>query len=208
MSIQASVPLSDSLRVVLREVFRAPEYEWDVPRHPLQFLIDLWERSYSWLRALEADHPGAYYVLIGTLSAVLIAILVHFGYLMSRALRSKAAARESPAMVVPSELYGPDWYIVEARRLAGRGLYAAALSHRFRALVLQLDRRRVVRFHPSKTPAEYALEAELGEALRRELADLVMDLYRHLFGGVPCDEESVERFDQRAASLARDHAAH
>ena len=36
----------------------------------------------------------------------------------------------------------------------------------FLALVLELDQRHLVRFHPSKTPREYSTEARLAEPSR------------------------------------------
>lgn len=205
--VQVSAPPPDSVRAVLREVFRAPEYQWDLPRNPLQFLIDLWQRAYGWLGALEADHPGAYYVLIAAMSFVLVAILAHFSYLLWRALRS-SGSDEFSTTLAQAERRGAEWHLEESRRLADRGLFAEALAHRFRALVLQLDEIQVVRFHPSKTPAEYAREAALEASPREEFSGLVADLYRYLFGGERCDVASVARFDERAAMLTASHEAH
>jgi hypothetical protein len=55
----------------------------------------------------------------------------------------------------------------------------------FLALALELDRRSLLRFHPSKTPAELAAEARLGEDGRRRLGALVGSLYTHAFARVP-----------------------
>ena len=70
--------------------------------------------------------------------------------------------------------------------LARAGRYAEALGQRFLALVLELDRRKALRFHASKTPAEYVGEARLTDRGRASLAGLVAQLYRHLFAAVPC----------------------
>src|SRR6266566_541580 len=58
-----------------------------------------------------------------------------------------------------------------AARRAGR--YVEALAHRFLAVVLELDRLKALRFHVSKTPAEYVGEARLTDAGRASLAGLV-----------------------------------
>src|SRR5947208_14696553 len=92
---------------------------------------------------------------------------------------------------------------VRAEELARAGRYAEALAHRFVALVLDLERRRALAFHPSKTPAEYVGEARLDAAGRASLAGLVGRLYRHLFGGVPCDEGGYREFGAAADELGR-----
>ena len=68
--------------------------------------------------------------------------------------------------------------------------------------VLELDRRGALRFHPSKTPAEYLREAQLDAAGQSGLAELVWALYRHLFGGVPCAADDWVAFDHAAESLS------
>jgi len=89
------------------------------------------------------------------------------------------------------------------RRSWRAGRYAEALAHRFVALVLDLERRRALAFHPSKTPAEYVGEARLDAAGRASLAELVARLYRHLFGGVPCDAGGYREFGAAADEVGR-----
>src|SRR5690606_37514910 len=50
------------------------------------------------------------------------------------------------------------WYRSQADLLAARGLHDEAVQSEFLALVLELDEHRWLRFHASKTPAEYATE--------------------------------------------------
>jgi hypothetical protein len=200
VTVQQPTLPQDSLRAILDDIFSAPEYQWDLRRHPLQFLLDLWARVYRWFDALEADHPVTYYVLIALLSGVLVAILAHFGYLIWRALRPRSAPVDPAAAAAPGRR-GAQWYLSEARRLAGKGRFAESLAHRFRALILDLDRRHAVAFHPSKTPAEYVREAKLDQSGRAVLSGLVAQLYRHLFGGASCDADTVNRFDEQAAVL-------
>jgi len=99
------------------------------------------------------------------------------------------------------------WHVAEARRLALAGRYGEALAHRFVALVLELDKGGALRYHPSKTPAEYVNEARLGAAAADEFRVLVAVLYGHLFGGALCSEQTLAAFDRRAAALAGHHAA-
>src|ERR1700694_4791055 len=94
-------------------------------------------------------------------------------------------------------------HLARAAELARGGRYAEAMGHRFLAVVLEMDRLEVVRFHASKTPAEYVGEARLDDASRSSFAALVAQLYRHLFGAIPCDETEYRAFGAVAQELSR-----
>ena len=51
---------------------------------------------------------------------------------------------------------------------------------------VELDARQVVRFQVSKTPGEYAAEAQLPEEQRVVLREVVRGLYGHVFAEIPC----------------------
>jgi Domain of unknown function (DUF4129) len=68
-------------------------------------------------------------------------------------------------------------------------------------VVLELDRAEALRFHASKTPAEYVGEARLDDMGRATFATLVARLYRHLFGAQPCDEMDYRDFGDTADQL-------
>ncbi len=191
---------------MLRRVYAAPEYNWDLPNDPLRLFREWYRAALEWLEALEQAHPVAYFAVLGAMTGLLVAIAVHLAYLMWRALRPRARIAATPAggRLRPQDAA---WYLREARRMADQGRYAEALAHRFTALALELDRRKAVRFHPSKTPAEYVGEARVGPAARQALMDLVLALYDHLFGGISAGADDVRRFDQRASEIATHHAA-
>ncbi len=205
MSPVLQTPSADSVRAVLGRVYAAPEYEWDIPRDPLaairRFILGILER----FQQLEQAHPLAYWVLMGIMTVVLVAILVHFTYLVWRALKPRLATDTTTAGA-RGQLRDAAWHLREARRLAEAGRYAEALAHRFTALVLDLDRRDALTFHPSKTPGEYAMEARLDDFGQSAFAELVAKLYRHLFGGTPCTADDFSSFERRAGEL-RAHIA-
>lgn len=197
---------ADSIRAVLERVFATPEYDWELRRHPLQFLLDWYRGLLDWLDALASSHPVAYWVLIGLLAGILVAILAHFGYLVVRALRPRASSRAAQAVVLTGSRDAA-WHLAEARRLAREGRCGEALAHRFIALLLELDEDGTIRYHPSKTPAEYVREVRLGAVASNDLQLLVTTLYGHLFGGAPCSELDVAAFDRRASALVGHHVA-
>ncbi|MGD2134869.1 MAG: DUF4129 domain-containing protein [Gemmatimonadales bacterium] len=196
---------ADSLRAVLRQVFASSEYQWEVRRDPLQFLRDAFARVVTWLQQLEAAHPVAYWALVGMMVVLLVAIVVHVGYVLVQVLRPAEGRRAGAATSVV--VRDAAWHLREAQRLAANGRYAEALGHRFTALLLDLDRRNLVRFDASKTPAEYLDEAELDEPGRGAMRTLVSALYRHVFGGAPCTADDVDAFHRLAGTVARHRVA-
>ena len=194
----------DSLRAALREVFARPEYRWNERPDPWAWIVAVWDRLLDWLDGLQRGHPAGFKVLLALLTLVLVGLLAHMGYVVWRITRPTA---RTPAWgagaggIGAPELADGRAHRLRAEELARAGRYAEAMAHRFVALVLDLERRRALAFHPSKTPAEYVGEARLDAAGRASLAELVARLYRHVFGGIPCDEGGYREFGAAADEL-------
>ena len=198
----------DSLRAALREVFARPEYRWNERPDPWGWILAVWYRLLDWLDAVQRGHPAGFKVLLALSALVLVGLLAHMGYVVWRITRPTARTPAGGAGGGAGGIGGPVLADARAQRvraeeLARAGRYAEALAHRFVALVLDLERRRALAFHPSKTPAEYVGEARLDAAGRASLAELVARLYRHLFGGVPCDAGGYREFGAAADEVGR-----
>ena len=197
---EATVPPPDSVRVALQEVFARREYDWETHTSLFAWLREQFLWVLAWMDRLEHSHPVSFYVLVLALALVLLAIVAHFAYVLRRAFA--AVEPETPAgSGVAAVRQDAAWHLAEALRLSAAGRYSDALSHRFLALVLELDRRKALRFHSSKTPAEYVGEASMDEHGRGRLRALVLALYRHVFGAVPCTAREWIAFDREAAAL-------
>lgn len=133
---------------------------------------------------------------------MLVLLATHIGYVVWRIVhptaRAGAAAASGRAVILDA-----DSHLARAAELARAGRYAEALGHRFLAVVLELERRDALQFHSSKTPAEYVGEARLDPSGRASFAALVAQLYRHIFGAVPCDRSDYEAFGAVAQELSR-----
>ena len=189
--------MQDSLRAVLDSVFAKPEYHWVERRHPLAFIARWLEGLSRWLSALRDAHPLGFRLLLAGLVVVLVASLVHAGWILSRAIRSGDATRAPEASVAIRK--DRAWYRAEANRLAALGQYPEAMQAEFLALVLALESRALLRFAPSKTPAEYAREAQLGSQARGDFGALVAALYGYAFARWPCGPEEFARWREEAA---------
>jgi uncharacterized protein DUF4129 len=189
--------IQDSLRAVLDSVFAAPEYHWVERRHPLAFVARWLEGLQRWLSALRDAHPLGFRLLLAGLVIVLVASLVHAGWILSQAIRVGEATRGPGAPVAIRK--DRAWYGAEADRLAASGQYREAMQAEFLALVLALESRALLRFAPSKTPAEYARDARLGPQARSDFRALVTALYGYAFARWPCGPEEFARWRAQAA---------
>jgi len=195
----------DSLQAVLDSVFRGRAYRWTDRPDPLAFLHEWWGALRLWLSTLQDRQPLLYHLLVSLLVVVLVVVLVHALWVMGQTLRSAQAPASGGERAARFEVRGAAWYRREAERLAVLGRYPEAMQAEFLALVLDLDARRVLRFHPAKTPNEYTHEATLPEPVREAFRDLVRSLYRYAFARVPCG--SAEFAEWRSRAIADRYAA-
>lgn len=193
----------DSIRRALGDVFARPAYQWVEQRSVRSWLRLRWDELREWIDALRESDPALFNVLLVALVLLLAALLLHIGYVLWRVLRRSAPAA-GPTVARTTTRSSAGAHFARADELAAAGKWVEALGHHFLALVLELDRRRAVRFHPSKTPAEYISEARLDPPGRASLRDVVGRLYRHVFGAAPCDADAYDAFG-RAAQVVMQH---
>ena len=187
----------DSLRSVLDSVFAAPAYHWVRRGEPLAFLRRAMQTIGAWLDRMQLTQPILYRIVIYLLLAGMLALVLHATWRFFTEVRSA----DTPDGIRDPRVVRRDegWYRTEADRLARAGRFAEAIQADFLALVLVLDERKQLRFHPSKTPAEYARDTTLAPLAREDFRDLVRRLYAYAFARVPCGAADFFDWRQRAA---------
>ncbi|HUF34324.1 MAG TPA: DUF4129 domain-containing protein [Gemmatimonadales bacterium] len=196
MPPQAAGP--ESFRATLDSVFAGPAYRWaDVPA-PLRLLRQWWDRLGEWLLGLRADNPLAYRLLVIGLLVALLLIFARAGYVVWRTARAAARDDRAPRRAA-AELRDAAWYGRAADQAAAEGRLVDAIQLAFVALALALHDQGAVRYHASKTPAEYVREARLAEGDRDRLRSLVRALYAHGFGGRPLTPDDYRRWRDAGA---------
>ena len=172
---------------MLDTVFAAPAYTWVGENHPLVAVRNWWDRLGDWLATTRVDHPAVFQAMILALTAVLVGIVVHAGYVFLRTLRA-ASRREGVAVAGPPVAFQRDarWYLQAADDAAAAGRHREALSLAFEALIFRLDALGSVRWGPGKTAREYAREARLAPADRQRLGGAVGTLYQCVYGRAAC----------------------
>lgn len=189
---------ADPLRPVLDSVFAAPKYQWVTPRDPLAWIRWVVDHLVELLSRVASAAPGVYWVLVAILVIILVGILVHGGSIFLTAVRyaSTPEARSTRPVAARRDAR---WFQTQADRFAAEGRYADAVRALFEAVVLELDGQGAVRWHPSKTPREYAREVKLGGESRARLAALVDGVYAYSFAKVPCGAPEWEAWRGTAA---------
>lgn len=195
----------DSIRLAIERVFARDEFQWREPSGPLAWLRRQWAALVRWLEQLQSDQPTLFLVLVVALAVTAVAILVHLGVLAFRVVTAREgppAERHADVAMPPN----PDAMTQQAETLAGDGRYREAVIMLFQATLVRLDAQRAIRFHPSKTPAEYVIEASLRPTGRSALAGMVDRLYHYLFGDAPCHEDEWRAFRSLAEEVPGDVA--
>jgi hypothetical protein len=191
---------ADSLRTAIDAVLSQGRYQVAAPRDPWAPIRRLWSLTLDALEQLRTDNPVAYRALVWLLVAVLLAIVAHAMWVAARTIQSGSAAEAKERLQPSSTPRDATWYAREAARLAAAGQFADAMQADFLRLMLELDARNVTRFHPSRTPGEYARDPRLPAESRTELRSLVRSLYAYAFARVPADESAWEAWRARAAA--------
>ncbi|HEU5359062.1 MAG TPA: DUF4129 domain-containing protein [Gemmatimonadales bacterium] len=197
----------DSLRAALDSVFADRAYHWRGVTDPLGWLGRWFGALADWIMGLRQGQPWLYWAVLLALLTLVVGIFVHVAWVAARAVRYSTAADASYAGAA-AEVHDEAWFLALADRLAGDGRSAEAVRTAFQALVLELTRAGVVRYHPSKTPREYLREARLPVEARARLGGLVESLYRFAFAGASCGPSDYAEWRRRAAEVRWDAPAH
>jgi hypothetical protein len=186
----------DSLRAILDSVFAAPAYHWvERPEH-FTWLRHAWAAFSNWLANLDTTHPVGFRIAVYLTGAIMLAVVLHSGWRFVRDVRSASPVTEGAAS--GGMRRDEAWYRREADRLARAGRYPEAIQADLLALVLALDARQALRFHASKTPAEYVRDSQLPPEARAEFGELVRRLYGYAFARMPCGLDEFRSWRDRA----------
>ena len=93
----------DSVQRALDAVFARPAYKWTTQPSVQQWLRDRWAGLREWLAAFEQGNPLLFRVFLFALVVLLVAIVVHIGYVLWQILRSRPGAATATPSVLPDK---------------------------------------------------------------------------------------------------------
>jgi hypothetical protein len=190
---------AERYRAVLDSVFATDPYRWTPPPALLQLLKDWWSWLIDGLQGLRTDNPLLFRVFLAVILAIWLAIFVHAAWLVWLTIRGAARSERAVMPAAAGERRDAEWYSRAADRAADAGRFAEALQLAFVALALTLDAGGLLKYQPSKTPAECAREARLSAADRDRLRGLVRTLYAGAFGGRALGLDDYRRWRELGA---------
>ncbi len=192
----------------VREVFAASKYDWTDRTQPnilIRMIRDAARSGWQWLVGQLGPSAPAIIEVIKYLSmAIGVGLLLWGIWDLVRRLRGVGTTTVSRGG--REQLRDATWYRRQAQALAEGGDYSDAVHSQFMALAMDLDDLRLLRFHPSKTPAEYATELSDGGHEAGSFRSLVRLLYGYCYAGRPCGREEFEAWRREAdevSSVAR-----
>lgn len=205
MTAQVTGERLDSIRVAIDTVFSAPDFRWREVPDPWAPLRRAWLAVTDAIDRLRVDNPMLYRLVIALLVAILLLIVGHAIWVAARTVQGGTRREPREEAGPPPLRRDASWYATLAEQLAREGRFSEAMHADFQRLILELDARNVVRFHPARTPNEYAGEPGLEPELRQQLVTLVRELYGCAFGGLPCGREQWREWRARTATWVHAH---
>ena len=200
--MQASLPTEEQVRAALERVYARPEL---APRPPGPLdgiraaLGRLMRRVWEWFDRfgdLRGDSPVVYWLVMGTLIALGLAIIIYFIHNTLLRLGEQDAAprpaRGPGAPIDARDRTAAEWED-EARRAAAAGRFRDAAVALYQALLLRLEAAGVLRYDPAKTPGDYRREARKAPQAAGALASFLRGFEPVVFGGRALDAAGYDR---------------
>lgn len=168
---QEQLPSAEEVSRTLADILSGPEFESFESGLLASVLGRLWTRFWEWIAGIFPDIPAPESELLTVLIVVIACTVVSLLVLRLLPDSHRRSTRRDPDAMPDQLRSAGDWLRV-ARERAHARQYRRAATALYQGLVLTLERKGAVVFHPSKTPGEYALEAAGGGAIdEREKAD-------------------------------------
>lgn len=154
--------------------------------------ISEWFDSFGSLRS---ENPVVYWLVMGSLILLGVAIVVYFVRSTLLRLEDTGAPRRAPrpAGVIDARARTAGEWEEEARRAAAAGRFRDAAVALYQALLLRLEAAGVVRYDPAKTPGDYRRESRRDPRAAGALTSFLRGFEPVVFGGRALDAAGYER---------------
>ncbi|MBM3473551.1 MAG: DUF4129 domain-containing protein [Armatimonadetes bacterium] len=192
-------PRREALERELRQILDQPDFKRAMrgseedPRAAMRRLLLRLQRLFARLGGLQQTNYGAFLVSVIVLSVLLIGLLAHITYTITRALRSAGRARGGPAPPPPARAKSADELRREAEALAARGEFREAIRSLYVALIRALQARGVLSRAASRTNWEYVRQLDTHPQVAAVLQPFTETFDAKWYGRRPASAEEMER---------------
>lgn len=200
--MQTRLSTDAEVRAALERVYARPEL---APRRPgpLDGVNDFFRRLFGrigdWFDsfgALRSDNPIVYWLVMGSLILLGLAIITYFVRSTLARLEGQDASpriARGPAGGIDARARTAAEWEEEARRAAAAGRYREAAVALYQALLLRLEAAGVLRYDPSKTPGDYRRESRKDPRAAGALTAFLRGFEPVVFGGRALDAAGYDR---------------
>lgn len=197
-------PEAETIETVTQQIAADPQF---LPRKT--FMQWLGEKLNRW-GGPDIDLPKGlgrviYWIVVIWCVGALIAILGHMIWTICLAVRpSSTPSGAADSIKALEKITSPEQLWIRSRELAEAGQFREAMGALLLALLRQLERRHVVRFHRSKTNGEYVSEYRRDLAGYGEFRDFVATFERSIYGGLPVARQTYDNMTTAAERIIHD----
>ncbi len=183
-------PPPEQVRRQVEDIFARPEFAPEA-REPT-WLLRYFTGFFRWLSNLYVVAPALYWLILISCLALLLLLLAHIAYTLSRAFSYDAAGRRPSSEAARRLRVSADLH-ADALRRAQAGDYTEAIRHLFLSLVHQFDEGGRVTLRKAATNHEYLALLDQRLPVREELGVFVEALDEHWYGQRPADRPQFDR---------------
>lgn len=200
--MQTRLSTDAEVRAALERVYARPEL---APPQPgaldgvRAFFRRLLGRVGDWFDsfgALRSENPIIYWLVMGSLVLLGLAIVIYFiRNTLARLEERDAAPRvaRGPAGLIDARARTAGEWEEEARRAAAAGRFRDAAVALYQALLLRLEAAGVLRYDPAKTPGDYRRESRKDPRAAGALTAFLRGFEPVVFGGRALDAAGYDR---------------
>lgn len=187
---QHELPDPEEIQHVTREILSDEVYRAEPTVSALKTFLE-WLRDFlEGFEALRLNSPLLYWLLVGAMVLVLILILLHSFHTLMTAIRN-APPSDAADLDPVTGLTCPQ-LVARAEALLQEGNLIQAIRHFYRASLMALHERRLIRIGESETPGEIRQRLSGRVPLRKRFDSLLAVYEPCVFGWTAPTKEDVE----------------
>lgn len=221
---QNTSPPPDTIRQAVEEVLSRPHYAEKTSKvegmlkevfQPLgefieEFfapLVSAFDQSIKFSFSLREDSPILFWTLMGGLSLLFVAIVLHLGLVLYKAIKARRLERSLPSTLFSSKVITPEQLEAEAAKAGNDGELILALRLLFMAGVMRLEKASDNFYKPALTNVEYLRRFEKTKA--EKPLTFLANILNRWYAGDACDHILYEKgvvAHKRLVDLAREQS--
>ena len=198
-------PDAAAIEEALTRVYARGEFTAQRTPRLVQFMRDLWNGFRDWVASLwefvlpERGGPVIEWIIWGVVLGAALWALTHL--ILSLQQSDSSDAARGVANAADARTRNAAWWENAARTAALEARYRDAALFLYNAVLLRLETRGVLHYHPGKTPGDYRREVHAHAPARAPFEQFIRALLPTAFGARTPDAAAFEAVRTHATEL-------